>query len=155
MSKKWLIGVLVFSVLLNIALIGVFVGQRLAHGFGGPPGGPHPFGIFRWTRTLDEERRSELEDNLAEYRNSVRGNFRAVRQAQRSFREAMLQEPMDRQKVQDALDALQKAMHTQQTAGHTDLVGILEQLSIEERRQLDSYLQKPRRGRPRADRAGQ
>ncbi len=150
-KSKWLIIGLVVSVLLNVALIGAFVGRHWAEGIGPPRGGNPLFGIMRFTRTLPETRQAELSATLREYQQAARPNIRMLRSRQEAFRAAMLAEPLDSQAVRASLDALQQALAEQHKAGHEALVKVLQNLTVEERESLDEQLRHrrpPRHGPP-------
>ena len=147
-SRKWVVVALVVSALLNVCLIGVFIGRHIATGMGPPMQGNPRFGVLRWAHTLPEARKRELADVLTEYRRAARPDIRALRGHQSDLRDAMLSEPLDREAVLEALTALNTSLRTGQRAGHEALVRVLEALSVEERRALDEHLQK-RRMRPR------
>lgn len=146
--SRWLIVGLVASVLLNVGLIGAFVGRHMSEGIGPPRGGNPLFGVMRFTKTLPETRQEELADALRQYRQAARPNLRMLRNRQEAFRTAMLTQPMDSQAVRASLDALQQALAEQHRAGHEALVRVLEQLSVEERQALDEQLRRRRPPRP-------
>lgn len=150
-KSRWLIVGLVVSVLLNVALIGAFVGRHMADGIGPPRGGNPLFGVMRFTKTLPEARQAELSEILRQYRQAARPNIRMLRGRQEAFRAAMLAEPMDALAVRASLDALQQALADQHKAGHEALVMVLENLTAEERQALDEQLRRrrpPRHGPP-------
>ena len=160
MKSKWLVGVLIVSVVLNVAAVGFLAGFLGK----GKPGGrvvDPTVGLALLMRHLPEERRQELAREGApvlsdgELRRSIRISMRELRSAQRTIGQAIAAEPFEPENLAAALARYREHFADNQAGNHQALVDILARLTAEERRRfLDTMRSGPGhrdRARPRRD----
>jgi uncharacterized membrane protein len=148
-SRKWIVGALVVSMALNLALAG-FVAGRLLEPRMGPPRLDPSLALFPMLRDLPDARRDELRPLLrAEFR-QARGEMRRMRVAQRDIRSALTAEPFSDAELAAALAAFRTALLASQEGSHAALVRLAQALTPEERRMLATAMRgsAPRPFRP-------
>lgn len=155
MKTKWLVGVLIVSVVLNVAAVGFLAGFLGK----GKPGGrvvDPTVGLALLMRNLPDERRQELAREGApvlsdgELRQSIRISMRELRSAQRTIGQAIAAEPFDPEVLAAALARYREHFADNQAGNHQALVDILARLTAEERRR---FLETMRSGHGRRDHA--
>lgn len=151
MKSKWVTVLLITSIVLNLVLAGFIIGNRALPSVGSDPTRSYP----RWARTLPEERRESLWPLVRQQHQAMRPTLRELRAHQRVLREAILNEPFDRQILSDALAEMRTRHDKMQTVTHAGFVDFVAQLTQAEREQLAKEMahQKhrfghPNRGRP-------
>ena len=138
MKSKWLIGVLIVSVVLNVAAVGFLAGY-LGKGKPGGRGVDPTVGLALLIRSLPEERREELaRDGVpvlsdGELRRSIRVSMRELRGTQRHIGQAFVAEPFDPEMLATALARYREHFAANQAGNHQALVDILARLTAEER----------------------
>lgn len=148
---------LIASVLLNVLLVGVVIGDRLAERRAGPDGeitSPgHHRGEMRLARgllsTLPEEDRREVGQMFVSSMIANRELFEARREARSAVRDALASDPYDEAGVRAALEGLQQADRNLQAALQDTLAGQLAQLSPGQRRALGEMITEDDRRGPR------
>ena len=156
MRSKWLIAALAVSLILNLALVGFFVGR-----LSGPPAWTQArmdpsFGLARALRFLPEERRDALfgDDEARDIRRSLSRSMRGMRQHQRAIQAALTAEPFDPDALAAAFASFRQGMDEAQARNHGLFVRIAADLTPEERDQLRRALTRPMRNGPRPSRDG-
>jgi len=137
---------LVASVALNLLLLGIGIGHRLA--------GPPPMlqtspmlGLMQFARTLPEARQQALMEEFGAYRKAARPAFHEIRGLQQRLRDQIRREELDPVALRAALDALQSHMQANQATHHEAFVRLMQLLTHEERLALDASFAAGR-GRP-------
>ena len=138
MRSRWLVIALAISVALNIGMIGV--------GIGFATGSPHwgrgvdpTAGLARLVRSLPDSRREELARtgvpaiSDGELRRRLGASMRELHGSQRQIARALAEEPLDPDKVAEALASFRKHYAANQAGSHEAFVAILERLTPEER----------------------
>lgn len=141
MKSKWLVGVLIVSVVLNVAAVGFLAGFL---GKGKPTGRvvDPTVGLALLMRNLPEERRQELALEGApvltdgELRRSIRLSMRELRITQRTIGQVIAAEPLDPGALADALARYREHFDANQADNHQAFVDILARLTPEERRRF-------------------
>jgi len=156
MRSKWLIAALAVSLILNLVLVGFFVGRE-----SGPPAWTQArmdpsFGLARALRFLPEERRDALfgDDEARDIRRSLSRSMRGMRQHQRAIQAALTAEPFDPDVLASAFADFRHDMDEAQTRNHGLFVRIAAGLTPEERDQFRRALTRPMRDGPRPSRIG-
>ncbi|MDE0691720.1 MAG: periplasmic heavy metal sensor [Gammaproteobacteria bacterium] len=156
MRSKWLIAALAVSLILNLVLVGFFVGRE-----SGPPAWTQArmdpsFGLARALRFLPEERRDALfgDEEARDIRRSLSRSMRGMRRHQRAIQAALTAEPFDPDALATAFAAFRHDMDEAQTRNHGLFVRIARDLAPEERDQLRRALTRPMRDGPRPNRDG-
>lgn len=148
MRGRWLIVALAVSVVLNLALIGFWVG----HEHGAPSWAQArvdpSFGLARALRFLPDERREELfgDQSAREIRIALGRSLRGLRAHQRDVNAALTAEPFDADALAEALEAFRTGMGEAHVRNHRLLVDIAANLTAEERGALLRSLRLPRGG---------
>lgn len=145
-SNRYLIAGLVVSVTLNLILVGLLAGRATSFDAGMRRVDPM-LGMRGLIGELDEERREFLAPHFRAYFASLRPRFREIRGAQEALRQAMLSDPLDRAALEKALDAFNTHLFDTQSNAQEALITLAAALTLEERKALVAYLEKPpRRG---------
>ena len=158
MKRKWLIGGLVASLLVNIGLVGFLAGAASRPALL-PRGQVDPaVGLPQLLRFLPAERREAVLEGAGgrELRRGVRGSVRQMRRAQRALHEALVAEPFDAEALARALADFHEHFAASQDRSHRAFVAVAERLTAEERRRFVASMKAKRRGknRPPRHRAG-
>ena len=153
MSNKWLIGLLVVSVAVNLALVG-FLAGRMSSGFRPPIGMEMAIGIPRLLRELPDDRRQEILSASSFDRRQLRPALRAVRTAQQDIDKALVVEPFDPTELEQAFERFRETLDQTQLQSHRSMIEVVSKLTAEERSLLAKSLrQRPRRSGPPGQRA--
>jgi uncharacterized membrane protein len=159
-TKRYLILALVLSMMVNLVLVGVFIGRVTVVGSAteaGVKGFDPTHGLRYLVGDLEEERQKTLEPLLRSYFSTLRPRFRQIRGSQESLREAMLSEPLDRTALKSALAEFNSHLFQTQEQAQDALVELADAMTLEERGRLVTYLEHPprrerlRRPLPRRD----
>lgn len=147
MSRNWLVGGLVVSVVLNLVLVG-FVAGRLS--FTGAPAGGRmdpTMGYVRLLRFLPEERRETLAPIVRPLLREMMPELRTLRADHRAVQTALAAEPFDPEALSKALEDLRRKLNSGQEKAHATLVELAGALTPAERLQLAEAMQRrpPRR----------
>ena len=152
MKSKWLIGVVVVSLALNITALGFLIGFA---------SGPAPWvrgvdptvGLARLTRFLPEERREQLAQagtpamSGGELRRSIGATLRELRGSQRIIGAVIAADPFDADELAAALAVFREHFAANQADSHKAFVEILKRMTPEERRQFLNTMRSGRHGR--------
>lgn len=154
MRSKWLVAALVVSLVLNLVLVGFFVGRA-----SGPPLWTQvrmdpSFGLAQVLRFLPEERREALfgDEESRDIRRSLGRSMRGMRQHQRTIQRALATEPFDSDALTEAFATFRVGMDESLARNHRLFVRIAAELTPEERDKLRRALTRPMRGEPRGRR---
>jgi uncharacterized membrane protein len=139
-GNKWLILALIVSFGANIGLVG-FLAGRASTGDLGPRGLDPTLGIARILPQLPKARHDALRPLVREHMRGVRPSIREIRLAQRALAEAMLAEPFERADLETALAGFRMHLAESQVTSHASFVGLVEQLTPQERKLLVQVLQ--------------
>ena len=125
--KVLLVALLVFSIGLNLAFIGVAVGRHL---FGVLPGRAH----FEWmTQEVSEETRRKLRSSMREHMQESLPARRELRKAQDQLRSAITTDEYVETDLVARLAGVRRASADLQESMHKQMVENLRQLAPEER----------------------
>ncbi len=146
-TNRWLIGGLVFSLVVNLLLIG-FLGGRMA-GHGPPPGfGPDPTaGFFRLLGFLNEERRATITPELRKQMGEFIPMLRKIHRDQKDVFETLTADPFDPNALASALADLRSNLTAAQVASHRSFVQMAISLTPDERQSLARAMRRPARMR--------
>lgn len=147
-SRLILIG-LVISIALNMVFIGGI--SYRASNYRGQAPRPLPPNLSWAIRDLSEERQSELEPLISARSEDVQPIRAAMFAAMRRVNELMRAEDFDSEALSAAFAQLREASDSYQVVSHEQTVAVLAELTDEERRTAQEFMQ--RRG-PRGDRDG-
>ena len=142
MRNKWLIGGLVLSLVVNLALAG-FVAGRLTRDFAPLPGLDPMVGVGRLVRFLDDDRRREVAADFRSKRREFRKTARAIRAAQREVSAAVAREPFDEAALRAALADFRERLEGAHADSHEMFVTMAARLTPEERRHLARAVARP------------
>ena len=132
---------LILSVLINLILIGGWVGRSMLASSHHRPMPDHLGWILRG---LDEQERTALRPELRAHAREVFPLRREIRTAQKAFDEMAMQETVDKAALEAALTRLREASLAYQVSSHEQLVNILERLEPEDRNRVITYLNRRR-----------
>ena len=121
----------------------------------GPSVGPVDpiIGMRRLIRDLPEERAEALSEHYRSYFSALRPRIRGLRAAQLDLREAMLTDPLDKTAVREAMVGFQAQLRDSQGQAHDPIIELMAALTLEERRQLITFMSPPsRHERPKGER---
>lgn len=138
MSKGSIIGIaLVFSVALNLLVVGAIIGRTV---FGANPRSPsHP--PLGWVlRNLDEETRRKIRPGLEDQARIVAPLRDEMRAAQSEFYQLVNEKEIDEAALGQSLRRLRKASGEFQSTLHEHMVLILKDLEPEQRRKVSRFL---------------
>lgn len=144
MKSKWLIGLLVVSLTINLLLIGFGVG-RLSSGHFRPPMADPTMGFTRVLRELPESRRKELAPLAHEHFRSMRPMVRDIRRGHKAVFQAIAKEPLNQDELHQQLEKLRTALDSSQVANHAAFVQFAAALTPDERRLWRDWLQRSHR----------
>lgn len=152
MRAKWLIGLFVLSVAVNLALIGFLVGRHSGAAAFVDPAREYP----RWVRTLPEPRRDTLRPAIIQHIRSMRGDIRTLSGLNREVHQAIAADPFDPSQLAAALEAVSRHNKDMQQKSHQSLARFVGQLTSAERAAFAASLQRAERrpGPPRRYRPG-
>ena len=151
MKRKWLVGGLVASLVVNIGLVGFLLGAASRPALF-PRGHVDPaVGLPQLLRFLPAERREAVleEVNGRALRRGVRGSVRQMRRAQAALHEALVADPFDAEALARALADFHDHFTASQNRSHRAFVAVASRLSAEERRRFVQNLKAKRRGKGR------
>lgn len=147
-NPKWLLGTLIVSVAVNLALIG-FVAGKLTMPGPAPATLDPSIALFRVLRELPEGRQEELRPVIRKRFRGLRRDIRDMRAAQRRINEVLVSEPFDAQALDSALDAFRSALLASQRDNHAMLVRVADGMTAEERALLRDSMTRRGHARPR------
>jgi uncharacterized membrane protein len=159
LSPRWLGGLLIASVALNIFFAGIFVGRMAAdqaapqaspigltserqfpRGPRGPMGDmPGQFIIQRMAENLPPEDRPKFEAVVASHKATLASSASQVRDARLKVRDAMAGEPFDRAALDRAFEQLRRRNEDLQKAMQTALAEAVAELPPEARKKLADW----------------
>lgn len=132
---------LIFSVIINLVLIGGWIGRTVLASSHHRPMPDHLGWILRG---LDEEERAALRPQLQEHAKKAFPLRREIRTAQKAFDEMAMQERVDKEALEAALTRLRAASEAYQVSTHEQLVNILARLEQEDRKRVITFLNRRR-----------
>ena len=101
-------------------------------------------GLFGFAHTLPRERSDMIRQKLADSRPNMETMRKGILDARAGVRAALIAEPFDQAKLNAALDGIVHAETKEQRARSTLFGETVGQLTPEERRQLQDWLEKRR-----------
>ncbi|AML51603.1 periplasmic heavy metal sensor [Falsihalocynthiibacter arcticus] len=145
-------GVLIGSLALNFLIIGGAIGFILTADKHRQPL-PSSFSIGPFTQALEDVQRQKIRENLKENMEVRRKNdWRESRRAFAAFLASLQQEPFERAKVVDALNAMEMQSKTRRKEGTDAYLDALESMTPQERSTYVERLErevKKHRSRPK------
>lgn len=135
MSNKWLVGLLLVSVTLNIAAVGFIAGRASGAGLRPPLADPL-MGVGGLVRELPEARRRELMADLRALRHNLRPPIRDMRRAQLALEEALLAPEVERARLTSALEAFRDNLCNSMARSNESFVDLASRLTPGEREML-------------------
>jgi uncharacterized membrane protein len=132
MNSRWIIGVIVASLALNLALIGFIIGKQASP----PPDFDVASAYPRWARTLPETRRDELRPLVRKHLRALRPRNANMRKHTKAIAEALKQEPYDSVALIEVLKQMRSELDQTRDLSHASFVEFVSQLSVEERQRL-------------------
>jgi len=132
------------SLALNVLIIGAVAGTLC---FKRPPHADGPRGggvLMGFAHTLPRERSDMIRQKFADSRSNMETIRRSILDARAGVRAALIAEPFDQAKFSAALDGIVDAKTKEQRARVTLFGETVGQLTPEERRQLQDWLEKRR-----------
>ena len=152
MKRKWLVGGLIVSLVLNIGLVGFLAGAASR-----PALFPRSYldpaiGLPQLLRFLPPERREAVLQSAGdrELRRHVGGAVRHMRRAQAALHKALAAEPFDADALARALADFRDHFAKSQSRSHRAFVGVAARLTPEERRRFVASIKAKRRGEARS-----
>jgi len=134
-----MVGALVLSVAINLALAGFLAGRTLEPRLA-PPRMDPTLAFFPVLREFPEARRAELRPIMREQFRNARPDMRRMRDAQRSIRAALTATPFAEAALADALTDFRAALLASQEGSHAALVRLAQALTPAERELLATAL---------------
>ena len=144
-TNRYLIGGLIASLAINLALVGFLAGRASNIEFNNMSRVDPMMGMRTLLRDLPQDRQEALMPKFREYFSALRPRFRDIRSAQNSLREAILSDPLDTAALQQALNRFNTNLFESQANGHEALIALIVALNAEERKRLIVNLHKPNR----------
>ncbi|NQV21932.1 MAG: periplasmic heavy metal sensor [Rhodospirillales bacterium] len=154
LSPKRLSVLLFISLAANLFLGGLLIGSDMRHWIGGPAyfdgkgpghnrepgkmGGPR--GLMGMHRVLGPEGQKAAREVMAGHREDMHPRFRAMRDAHRKVRDALMAEPFDINELQTAFATLRARGVETQTAVHETMIALAEQLDPSDRRNMAEHM---------------
>jgi uncharacterized membrane protein len=141
MRSRWVVAVLVVSLVLNLLAAGFIVGRLT-----GPPAviAPDPTaGYGRMLRFLPDERREAVSPMLRRQLRETMKGARTLRREHSAVFDALTADPFEPAALEAALAELRETLNATQETAHRALVELAGSLSLEERRQLAEAMRKP------------
>lgn len=135
-TPRWLIGVLLISLMANMVVVGTAAGRMWAHhrGHGWFDRDKREHGMRGFLHELPEARRAEVKELIRSDRAGLREEREKVRALHKAVRDAMLREPFDKAALEAALSEVNTARQSFRARVTGDLVRMLERLTPAERK---------------------
>lgn len=135
---------LLSSLLLNVALLAMLAVWGLGHHAGPDPSPPRT--------EVSEAERERFREAMAPYRDDIRANYRAVREARATVAATLRREPLDVEALDAAFGGLREAEERASAASHQALAAVAAQLDARVRERMAERIEQ--RGRDRRGRGG-
>lgn len=166
-STRTLTIAIVISVVINLLLVGFFVGQRLPR-WGGPmfgegprmvqvrqvdrvrgmPIGANDLNFFAAMRSLDPEARKAAQAAFQQHLPEIRANVEAMMAKRQAFLEVLSDGSADVERLSSALGEVRKASAIAQEQSHAMFLEIAASLPVESRAAFFKAAAQPRRRGP-------
>ncbi len=147
-TPRWLLAILVVSLLLNGLIVGAFAARRWAlEGHTPWPGSSVNAHLVGYAVTLPGERRREIWRSTEALRAEMRPTRKAMQEARERAREALVATPFDPQRFATAQKELFDAEQTTRLATLKLIQSIAEQLTPQERAAFADWETKDRHRR--------
>jgi uncharacterized membrane protein len=138
---RWLWVVLIFSLALNLLFVGLVAGNWWMHG--GPRNARYHVltgAVEKLMQDLPDAKRKQAAELLEQHRQNVSTLRQQLRDTRKSAKDAVLTEPYDEEKVAAALSRFREIRTGQHQSMHTMMLGLMKNLSLEERKQLLAHI---------------
>ena len=138
-KRRWLWPVLIISLGLNLLFVGLVAGRIWMHGFGGHDGSRYRIftgAVEELMKNLPDAKRQRASELLDRHRAMVRDLRMQKREQRRAAEEAVLTDPYDEEKVAKVLARFREISIKQHQSMHTMMLGLLENLTLKERKEL-------------------
>ena len=140
--SRWIYGVLVVSLGLNLLMVGGAAGAFWKH-FRGHPG----HGLTGFVRGLPEDRQPVLEQLIANEKSKIRPMRKDIRSAWGESNDALGVEPFEKEKMKAALARMNDSELKMRTAISDAIVELASQLTSEERKLLKVWRERSKERR--------
>lgn len=128
-TPRWIVGILLLSLMGNMLVAGVVGGRMLAHRHG-----DHKDGMRDFLAELPQQRGAELGALVKSWREAVRDGRRNIRDLRREVREAMLHEPFDKAAFEATLAKLTNARQSVRSKSTADFAELVTRMTAQERK---------------------
>ncbi|MGL4395897.1 MAG: periplasmic heavy metal sensor [Hyphomicrobium sp.] len=138
--RRWLYGLLVASLAVNLLVAGAFAGAFWSHRHGGfrKPHDEAP-GLLGFVRQLPRERREVIRDHLRAERDRIEPMRAGIRAAWDQSNAKLTVEPFDKDALRREMERLVDAERAYKTAVFDAIVTTAEKLTPDERRLLQTW----------------
>lgn len=137
-TPRWVMGVLLISLMANMIVVGMATGRIWAHhgghGWFDRHHRKHGEDKHDFLGDVSEARRGELGELIRANRAAVREEREKVHKLRRAVREVMLREPFDKAAVVAALGEVNAARQVMGERFATELANLLERMTPDERK---------------------
>lgn len=142
--SKFSLGILIFSIALNFALIGYLAGRAQS-----PPPFFDPTRAFvSWSENLRPERSRALRSVMRAHAPEHRQHLRSLRQHNHALVRALDAQVLQPDKLAETLQEMRAAHVEAQSRSHDAFLTFVGSLTLQERRQLAARLRNHRSGPP-------
>lgn len=141
-QSRWLFPALIASLALNLLVVGGIGAaawqkkHHRGHGFGSD------FGLMGFVRELPDDRRAVVREQIKKAREATRPLKKSVREAWREANATLTVEPFDKEKFKAAMAKASDVESQFKAAIASGLADIAENLTPEERAQLQAWREK-------------
>ena len=147
-TPRWIVGILLLSLMTNMLVAGVVGGRILAHRHGHDD---HRHGMRNFLDKLPQARREELGKLVKSWREAVHVGRRNIRQLRRDVRETMMREPFDKAAFDAALARMTSARLSVKEQSSADFAELVARMTADERKTFASQVLQKRKKHRRHD----
>jgi uncharacterized membrane protein len=152
LKNKWVYGLLLVSVALNIFVFGVWIGKGARSVKGKPPPSRLEFNIREIAKQLPLEAREDVRRFMQDNRKQLRETFEQRRQTEKLIRQLLTADVVDKEALRAALDAHTAHSIRLQAPVRGVLLGSISDLDKETRQKIAKTLFTRRAGPERGPR---
>jgi len=134
--RRWLMPVLVVSLIVNVAFIGLFAGHYIFR-----PGRGHPvdFAMHRLIHGMPKEARDPVRAEMETRRPQVAAKIAELRKARQDVRAALAADPFDRARLDAAFAEVQTSSAAVQAELHSAVADAVAKLPPDARQRLADW----------------
>ncbi len=151
-KRRWLWPLLIVSLGLNLLFVGLVAGRLWKHGYGGRAAAHNQIvtgAIEKLMKDFPEAKRQRTSELLRRHRAFVRPLRGQIKEARKAVKAAALADPYNEEKLAGALRRLRELQSGMHQSLHMTMMGLMKDLTLEERRELVNNIRaglKHRRG---------